>query len=99
VLYAERGYNKAAEAAISDARAKLVNKIQKAVTKGEPIPQEELNKWQKDHPSWPITYESIHKSAVRTAKNEQARGIRGYAVNPRLAYLYEQNRLREENGD
>jgi GGDEF domain-containing protein len=99
VLYAERGYNKAAEAAISDARAKLVNKIQKAVTKGEPIPQEELSKWQKDHPSWPITYESIHKSAVRTAKNEQARGIRGYAVNPRLAYLYEQNRLREENGD
>jgi len=99
VLYAERGYNKAAEAAISDARAKLVNKIQKAVTKGEPIPQEELNKWQKDHPSWPITYESIHKSAVRTAKNEQARGIRGYAVNPRLAYLYEQNQLREENED
>jgi GGDEF domain-containing protein len=99
VLYAERGYNKAAEAAISDARQKLVNKVQKAIANGEPVPQEELARWQAKHPTWPVTYESIHKSVVRTAKNKQEKGIRGYAVNPRLTYLYEQNRLRDENGD
>jgi len=99
VLYTERGYAKAAEASISEARIRLVNKIQKAISKGEPIPREELAKWQAKHPTWPITYESIHKSIVRTAKNKQEKGIRGYAVNPRLAYLYEQNRLRKENED
>lgn len=94
-FYAERGYAKAAENAIKETRQAIVNRAVRDKLDGETVSFEEIRAWNKKHPEWPITGDSLRRSLQRTKQNATARGDRGYAVNPKLDYLYEQNALTE----
>jgi len=93
VRYAERGYTKAAEHAITDLRNSLVSKAAHAKLDGEPLPRVEIVEWNKKHPNWPIKADSIKRSIKAIQEHTKNRQERGYEVNPKLGYLVDKYNL------
>ena len=87
--FAERGYIKAAEKANKDARESIQFRAAHAKIDGKPIPREEIIAWNKRHPEYKITTDTIHKSIRGILKHKKEREGRGFEVDPKFAYLYE----------
>jgi hypothetical protein len=96
VKYAERGYVKSMEAAAKDYRDKLKHKAARAKIEGTPLPAEEIRDWNAKHPNWKITSDTIKRSITTSKKYEKASGSRGYAINEKLDYLYDEYDLTDE---
>lgn len=98
VRYTERGYAKGAANMLGGVRTKLVSNYARAALKGEDLTKQAklIEGWNSRHPEWPIGYKNIQASARKIHANEIAKGGRGYSVNPKLAYLYEQKRISDE---
>lgn len=95
VAQTEKSYAKGAEKSIGEARQKLINNAVRAKEAGEPVDQDTITSWNARHPTWKIYTENISRSAQTKKENEKRRGDRGYAVNPKLAYMYEKFDLDE----
>jgi GGDEF domain-containing protein len=98
-LYTERGYIKEAESSLQDARQKLVNKLARAALEGKELPTELLARWNEKHPTWPIGRDNIVRSMKGISSSAANRGDRGYSVNPKVEYLYDKYRERDEEDE
>jgi hypothetical protein len=89
--YAERGYMKQAEAAITKTHNTLVNREAHAKLNKEDDTEIKagIQRWNAKHPDWRITGDNIDKSKRGIKKHEKDRAGRGYEVSPKLSYLYE----------
>lgn len=88
--YAESGFAKSAEFALSEKRRSITSTIGRAISKGDVADMDAVDEWNETHPEWPIRYQDLVASAKRIAKNEETRGEKGYLLNPKLEYLREE---------
>jgi hypothetical protein len=91
--YAERGYAKASEKAITEARAGIIRDAAEARMSGQMVDRNAIEAWNTEHPDFPITVRSIMSSVKGKRESLERRGDRGFAVNPKLEYLYEDTDL------
>jgi hypothetical protein len=91
--YAERNFTKARETAITEARSAIIHEAVKARMDGQPVDRAAIDEWNAEHPEFPITLRSIMSSLRGKRESLERKGDRGYSVNPKLEYLYEENDL------
>lgn len=91
--YAERGYAKGEEAAIKETRTKIMREAAWARINGEKVDDSIRLAWNKKHPEKPILPAHIAASVKGLRQSVEKRKERGYVVDPKLEYLYEENEL------
>jgi hypothetical protein len=93
--YAERGFAKGEEAAIKDTRTKVMREAAWAKVKGEQPDMQAIRDWNMKHPEKKILPEHLSASVKGIKESVKKRQERGYVVDPKLEYLYEENDLPE----
>lgn len=91
--YAERGYAKGEEAAIKETRTKIMREAAWAKIKGETVDMSAIRAWNLKHPEKKILAENISASVKGIKESTEKRKDRGYVVDPKLEYLYEENEV------
>lgn len=95
VKYAERGMTKKREANIGEYRKKLINDAVRAEEEGEYFDWSVIEDFNEKYPTKAIVPDSIRKSEERRAEYEERSEDRGYAIDPKLEFLYEEYDLDE----
>lgn len=91
--YAERGFAKGEESAIKETRTKIMREAAWAKVNGEIPDMIAIREWNLKHPEKKILAENISASVKGIKESVKNRQERGYVVDPKLEYLYDENEI------
>jgi hypothetical protein len=89
-LYAERSMVKQREASIREYRQKLLNDAVRAEEEGKEVDIDAIQAFNEKYPMKAIVPQSIARSEKTRNKYREASEDRGYAIDPKLEFLYEE---------